>query len=141
LVERWLERSPLGLAGYDAASEHLLADREALARAWEASNDPFAMLLVLHAVRPGDESARAEELTSALVFAPAFARLARAQAKSPPGSNYNGPALFRFVRLAMTARAAAREAEGPLRAALELRLCAVVRAYAPDPLALRVSDR
>ncbi len=136
LVEHWQARAGGDVTDWPAFEACVLGDRALLRRAWSASDDAPAMLLVLCGLQVVDEDERAEPLARALSFSGPFARLAAAQARTPPGSNYNGPALFRFTRLAQAARLALREVPEAERGALGARLCTTLRALVPDPCAL-----
>ena len=136
LVSRWRERADGDMSGWAAFEACMLEDRALLARAWETSDDAFAMLLALWGMHAETEHEATVALTQALSFCPAFAELAETQARCPPGSNYNGPSLFRFNRLAQTARRALREATAQERAALDRRLCEAIRSVVPDLRAL-----
>ena len=135
-MDHWRERSRGDVTDWPAFEACLLGDRAAFRQAWTASDDALSMLLALCGLHPVDEDERTEALTRALSFCPPFARLADAQTRAPPGSNYNGLALFRFARLLDAARRAPRTAPEPERSALDARLSAAIRSLIPDPCAL-----
>lgn len=136
LVEAWLARSNGDMSEWPAYEATVLADRRQLQRAWGSSRDAFSMLLVLAGMHPRDESELVLALTEGLSFALPFAQLAQAQARSPPGSHYDGPSLRQVARLAQTARRTLRDAIEQERAGLDEQLCEAIRRVVPDVVTL-----
>lgn len=109
------------------------ATPEGVRAAWAASEDPFAMLLLLAALAPAHDEARCEALVAGMAWHPALARERERQGMARPGMTYNGPDRFRFLHLAQQVRGALRGEEEPARAATARAWCRTIRAVLPDP--------
>lgn len=133
LVARFRDAST-GLDDWAAYERTVLADRELLRRAWRTSDDALAMALALVGMQPEREDELTVSLARALSFCPPLARLAERQERNPPGSNYNGPALFRLVQLVHASNQGLREARDPHLLARELAIA--IRSVVPDLVAI-----
>lgn len=112
------------------------ADRGIVTDAWLASEDPFAMLLLLAALHPQRNEPVCDALVESMSFFPPMRREGEKQALSRPGMNYNGPDRFRFLHLAQRIRHAASELKAAERSTVEPQLSAAIRAVVRDPYAL-----
>jgi hypothetical protein len=109
------------------------ADRATVTRAWLASDDAFAMLLLLAALHPDRNVPVCDALVANMSFFSPMREEGERQARCRPGMNYNGPSRFQFLHLAQRLRNALFEMDEPDRAAVEPRLSAALRVVVVDP--------
>lgn len=112
------------------------ADRESLTAAWLASEDPFAMLLLLAAVHPQRNEPVCDALVASMSFFAPMRQEGEKLARCRPGMSYNGPDRFRFLHLAQRIRGALSEMKRVERSAVEPQLSAAIRTVVRDPHAL-----
>jgi hypothetical protein len=112
-------------------------DRATVAAAWLASDDPLAMLLLLGKLHPQREEEKCFELATELsFFEPMRVQAHRMSGLRGGGHNYNGPSLFRFMRLFGLLSTTLRWMEATERSRLEPELVAAIRVVVHDPFTL-----
>lgn len=119
-----------------SSAQDLGADRASVTAAWRASEDPFAMLLLLAAIHPHPNEPVCLALVAAMSFFSPMRREGETQAQSLAGMNYNGPDRARFLHLAQRIRGALSETPAAERSTVAQALSAAIRAVVGDPYAL-----
>ena len=114
----------------------LRAERADVVAAWDASEDPFAMLLLLAALHPGRHERACEALVARMASFPPMRREAERQEKARPGMTYNGPDRFRFLHVAQRVRFGLSELSPEERRSTEARLADAIRVVVADPFSL-----
>lgn len=126
--------------GWWASPQDPGADRATVTAAWVASEDPFAMLLLLAALHPQKNEPVCDALVASMSFFAPMRDEAAKQARCRPGMNYNGPDRFRFRHLAMRIRQSLSELDAAERRSIEPKLSAAIRTVVRDPYALPADE-
>jgi hypothetical protein len=117
-----------------SSPQELGVDRTAVMAAWMASDDPFAMLLLLGAIYPDRHEPACEALVASMSFFSPMQREGEKQTLSR--GTYNGPNRFRFVHVAQRVRQGLAEVPEPERSRVALALSDAIRSVVSDPHAL-----
>ena len=120
-----------------SSQQDLGIDRATVAAAWQESDDPRAMLLLLAALHPRRDKEKCLELATQMSFFEPMRVAAHTMSRLRDGGMvFNGQSPFYFIQLFRRLRTALQWVEDTERSRLEPRLAAAIRVVVHDPFTL-----